>query len=388
MYTIGQLAESSGVSPKALRIYEKRGLLQPVRDNRNNYRLYDESAKIELQKIIMLKFLGFSLEQIKVFLEENRCAGIEECFVEQKYLLEQKKQQLETVISCIDKAIWECRENKLNMDEMLDAMNYILKNRKADEMVWKLVKFSPKASEWNCWVFEQAELQESNTILDAGAGWGNLWRMNWNRLPDDIHVTCVDKHNTWADQFEEFVSEHSGKGLIAKDTFSFQWGDMENMDFNQKFDCIFFNHTAAYMKNGDKMLDKFSHSMNQTGKLICTWGGLMVYRQIREWVSEYGDGLEEFLKKENTLLKWQNLWEDKLHNAFPVVEKRSYEVNLYFNQPEECMEYIISICKPLKPVLYAQKKKFLSFLNNKMNHQGIIEIKKDTYLYLCRKGEN
>lgn len=88
MYTIGQLAELSGLSAKALRIYEERGLLYPERDPENQYRVYGEKEKLALQKIVMLQFLGFSLEKIKAFLDESESADLEESFLEQKRLLE------------------------------------------------------------------------------------------------------------------------------------------------------------------------------------------------------------------------------------------------------------------------------------------------------------
>lgn len=56
MLTIGQLADSAGISEKALRIYEKKGLIHSVRNAENNYRYYDEKEKETLQKIIMFKF--------------------------------------------------------------------------------------------------------------------------------------------------------------------------------------------------------------------------------------------------------------------------------------------------------------------------------------------
>ncbi len=379
MYTIGQLAEIVGISPKALRIYEKKGMLQPMRSSQNNYRLYDETAKIELQKIVMLKFLGFSLDQIKEFLEDNKDASLEESFVEQKYLLEQKKKQLETVISCMDRAIWECQENKLNMDKVLETMNHIIKNRKADEMVWELEKFSPKAPFWNCWVFEQAKLQKGEKVLDAGAGWGNLWRKNWDKLPEGIAVTCIDKHNTWADEFADYIGQQEANH------FSFLWGDLEEMKLPQEYDCIFFNHTAAFMQDGTCMLQKFSDAMEKNGKLICTWGGLFAIRQICQWIKEYGTGVEEVRRKTNRFEDWHKEWECKLQKVFGSVEKRVYEVELYFERPEDCMEYIFRNCKELRPLLESQKRSFLSFLSGKSGENGVIEMKKDTYLYLCTK---
>ncbi|MCH5266551.1 MAG: MerR family transcriptional regulator [Lachnospiraceae bacterium] len=385
MYTIGQLAEIAGISPKALRLYEKKGLLRPKRGSTNQYRLYDEEAKTVLQKIMMLRFLGFSLEQIKEFLEENQDTGLEKSFVEQRRLLEQKKKQLETVISCMDKAIWECRENRLDMDELMKSMKDILKNRHADEMVWELTKYSDKAADWNCFVFDEADVQPGQRILDAGAGWGGLWRKNWERIPENVAVTCIDRHNTWADTFEADIKEMEEKGQQPIGRFSFCFGDMEQMELGSGYDRIFFNHTASFMKEGEKMLHRFSDSLNPDGVFICTWGGGMVYEQLAEWFREYGEGIREIEKVENKFFTWIREWEEWLNHVFSQVEKKLYNIELIFEQPEDCLSFILQLSRGLESVLEKDKRGFLAFLQEKADSGGRIRLKKDTCLYRCQK---
>ena len=64
LYTIGQLAKLAGISTKTLRVYERKGHLIPERNDENKYRMYGEEAVRTLEKIQLMKWLDFSLDQI------------------------------------------------------------------------------------------------------------------------------------------------------------------------------------------------------------------------------------------------------------------------------------------------------------------------------------
>ena len=65
MYKIGVFSEITGLSIKTLRYYDEIGLLKPSKDQFTNYRYYDEFDLETYKKIILLKSLGFSLDEIK-----------------------------------------------------------------------------------------------------------------------------------------------------------------------------------------------------------------------------------------------------------------------------------------------------------------------------------
>ena len=106
-YTIGELAQLAGVSAKTLRVYEAKGLLLPERNKENGYRTYTEEAVRRLEQIQLMKYLGFSLEQIAVFLSQYETAGREELLHAQKRLLTRKRVQLDSVIACVERAVEE-----------------------------------------------------------------------------------------------------------------------------------------------------------------------------------------------------------------------------------------------------------------------------------------
>ena len=67
LYTIGELAAHRAVSPRAIRFYEEQGLIAPRRAGAN--RVYDRRDRGRLQLILRGKRLGFTLADIRQFLD-------------------------------------------------------------------------------------------------------------------------------------------------------------------------------------------------------------------------------------------------------------------------------------------------------------------------------
>jgi DNA-binding transcriptional MerR regulator len=74
--TIGQLARTAGVSTSMLRFYEREGLLAPARRTGAGYRLYPREAMQTLLFIHRAQRLGFSLADIRLFLQSRGGSGL------------------------------------------------------------------------------------------------------------------------------------------------------------------------------------------------------------------------------------------------------------------------------------------------------------------------
>lgn len=67
---IGELADFFGISRKALRLYEKKGIIKPVEvDAQNGYRYYSAEQVQQLQALLEFKSLGFSLDEIRTVID-------------------------------------------------------------------------------------------------------------------------------------------------------------------------------------------------------------------------------------------------------------------------------------------------------------------------------
>jgi DNA-binding transcriptional MerR regulator len=103
-FTIGELSREFGVTLRALRFYENKGLISPHRDGLN--RLYSQGDRTRLALILKGKKLGFTLGEIRQMIaaEEspaNRDAltlSREKC-LEQIEMLERQKAEIEEGLS-------------------------------------------------------------------------------------------------------------------------------------------------------------------------------------------------------------------------------------------------------------------------------------------------
>lgn len=67
LVTIGEFARLSGLTPKALRLYDELGLLPPARvDPASGYRLYDPAQLAQARLVAWLRRLGLPLARIRV----------------------------------------------------------------------------------------------------------------------------------------------------------------------------------------------------------------------------------------------------------------------------------------------------------------------------------
>ncbi|OEU71081.1 MAG: MerR family transcriptional regulator [Desulfuromonadales bacterium C00003068] len=68
-YSIGEVSKRCNISTKALRYYDKLGLIKSKRDDINNYRYYSKEALLAVPVIKYYKQMGFTLEEMKYFIE-------------------------------------------------------------------------------------------------------------------------------------------------------------------------------------------------------------------------------------------------------------------------------------------------------------------------------
>ncbi|MEV5315962.1 MerR family transcriptional regulator [Streptomyces sp. NPDC052610] len=94
MFTIGDFARHGRVSVRMLRHYDATGLLRPAHvDPASGYRYYTAAQLARLNRVIALKDLGFTLQQVKDIVDEK--VGAEEL----RGMLRLRRAELETAVA-------------------------------------------------------------------------------------------------------------------------------------------------------------------------------------------------------------------------------------------------------------------------------------------------
>jgi len=103
MYQPNEFARIANVTIRTLHHYDRIGLLKPSGYTSAGYRLYRKHDLVRLQQIVTLKFIGFSLTQIKRLLDSNSF-DLRAALQQQREILAEKRQQLDLAVTAIEKA--------------------------------------------------------------------------------------------------------------------------------------------------------------------------------------------------------------------------------------------------------------------------------------------
>jgi MerR family transcriptional regulator, thiopeptide resistance regulator len=168
VYHIGEFAQKAAVSIRTLRFYDKVGLLSPSGYTEAGYRLYTDTDFFRLQQILAMKFLGFSLGEVKQCLEVG-LGGLQESLALQKAMMQEKREQLDTVIQAIDETEKLLTANIQNWQAIVRVIQVIQMQQQND---WRTKYFSEEQLKQMSELSKNAYTDEQREKL---AEWGKNW---------------------------------------------------------------------------------------------------------------------------------------------------------------------------------------------------------------------
>ena len=221
--TVGQLAKKMNTTVRTLQYYDKEGILSPSAESEGGRRLYTDKDVILLHQIRSMKYLGFSLDDIKTRLVTLDTPGqVADALTEQAAAVRTKIADLSEALQTIE----GLREEILQM-QTVDWKKYadiVVLMQMGNENYWVVKHFDTKTMDvfrryengdadeiWKSMerLFDQAaELSASNVLPDSDEGlafakafWDTVTDVtggDMSLLPDMINF--AEKKDSWASE--------------------------------------------------------------------------------------------------------------------------------------------------------------------------------------------
>ena len=122
-------ANHTGVSVRTLHLYDRLGLLRPAAVSESGYRLYGEAELERLEQILALRFLGFSLQQIKELLQGSDRPLLVALRM-QRQVVAREKRRLDDALRALDEAERTLADNRADRWQTLRNVIEVFKMRK------------------------------------------------------------------------------------------------------------------------------------------------------------------------------------------------------------------------------------------------------------------
>jgi DNA-binding transcriptional MerR regulator len=184
VYRTGEFARKASVSERTLRYYDRLGLLSPSAYSEAGYRLYSDADFPRLQQILGLKYLGFSLEEIRRCLNSSP-RRFKDALAVQKAMLEERKKHLEAILQAIERTEAWLDEPIQDWEPIIKIFEVMQMN---DKKEWMKKYFSDEQAE------KMAELSKSSyadedrqKLADWGQGWSEADQAEASRRWDELY---------------------------------------------------------------------------------------------------------------------------------------------------------------------------------------------------------
>ena len=385
-YSSGQFARMANVSLRTIRYYDQQNILKPSFVNDSGARFYTDADFARLQQILLLKYLGFSLNDIReMTIKDMDYHFMLNSLKMQKKLIQDKIEQMQLVENAINNTTEAIEQNReINWSQMLDlihltGMENSMKSQyqNASNISARIrlhQEYSTNPQGWFSWIYDQCEIGKCQDILELGCGNGALWTENREKLPDNIRIVLSDI----SDGMIRDVRRNIG---MEDSRFSFLTFDCRNIPFpNQSFDLVIANHVLFYCDDIPAVCREAARILRPGGIFICSTYGKHHMQEISELTHKFDSRI---------VLSACNLYEQfGLENGlaflepyFSDIQCLKYHDSIEIDKSEPLIEYILSCHGNQNQFLLDLYSDFRSFVEKKVRRG--FHITKDSGIFLC-----
>lgn len=387
-YSSGQFARMADVSIRTIRFYDKQNILKPSYVNESGARFYTDSDFARLQQILLLKYLGFSLDDIREMTIDdsdyhfmlnslNLQLKLVRDKIEQMQLVEKAIEDTATAIEARHNINWSQMLNLIHLTNMEKSLTSQYKNATNISARIRLHNlYSQNAQGWFPWLYEQCNIRPGMRILELGCGNGALWTENKPLLPQNISIYLSD--------ISEGMIRDVRRTVGLEDTrFSFHTFDCHQIPFDaESFDLVIANHVLFYCDDISKVCHEVKRVLKSDGIFLCSTYGAQHMKEINQLVQEFDNHVVLSAEKLYERFGLEN-GEAILTPIFPDTRLLRYEDSLLVDRPEPIIEYILSCHGNQNQYLLERYKDFRAFVERKTG--DVFSITKDAGAFLCQK---
>jgi MerR family transcriptional regulator, thiopeptide resistance regulator len=209
-YSTSQFAQKAAVTARTLRFYDKVGLLSPSEYTEAGHRLYSDGDLWSLQQILALKFLGFSLEEIKICLHHDP-ERLYEALTTQKLMMHEKRHQLDRIIEAIEQAETVLQRDQSAWESIIKVIQVMHMEQKKD---WVNTYLTPEQQEKMDALSRKSYSPEAAQKL---AEWGQNWTeedqkrvsQQWDAVFADLRRLVAEKKDPLGPEGQALARRHS-----------------------------------------------------------------------------------------------------------------------------------------------------------------------------------
>lgn len=387
-FTTGQLAKMAKVSVRTIRFYDSKNLLKPSYvDEETGSRFYTRDDFLKLEQVLLYKYLGFSIEDIKeLTLNMNDRDYVIDSMRLQKKLIEDKMEQMQLVGEAINSTIHAYEKDKnIDWDRMLkiteltgmeNSLNTQYKNSGNISARIDLHKnYSENKKGWFPWLFEEIfkektfSEKENLTVLEIGCGNGALWSENIKIIPSNVNVILSDISLGMVNDAENALKKAAGKSEKAKrmleERFTFRTFDANEIPYeDESVDIVIANHMLFYFDKPEKALAEIKRVLKKGGFLFASTYGSAHMKEVTDLVKEFDERIVLAAKDLYLIFGLENGGKI-LKKYFPDVEKNTFDDCLIVDKPEPLLGYIMSCHGNQRRYIPDRYKEFRLFVEKK-----------------------
>lgn len=386
-YTSGEFAHKAHVSIRTIRYYDQRNLLKPATHTKSGARRYTDQDFAKLQQILLLKYLGFSLSDIR---EMTIGSGDEQLLLDslqiQKRLAQQRLEEMKNVVAAIDSTS-QALESKQQVDwnKMLDLIHLTSMNRSLSSQYKNATNisarirlhrdFSTNQEGWFPWLFKNLHLKPGMKVLELGAGNGALWSQNLSKIPKDITIVLSD--------ISEGILADAKNEIGDQPQFQYAVFDAQQIPFaDNTFDLVIANHMLFYCHDIPQTLREIRRVLKPQARLVCSTYSKKHMHEITDLVQNFNS---------NIVLSSTNLYErfglangtKILQLFFNHISCHKYQDAIEISESAPIISYILSCHGNQNSILLDHYQDFKHYVDQTVN--GGFHITKDVGYFEARK---